>query len=103
MGMKTTVEIADPLFDEAKREAERSGCTLRDLIEVGLRKELERRATAKPFKLRDASVGNPEKRANRDERQVHLWAYVGTPGAPGTDEEMDAYIDRLERERGEEP
>src|SRR5688572_4312806 len=54
--MKTTVEIADPLFEEARREAETSGCTLRDLIEIGLRRELERRRQRTPFKLRDASV-----------------------------------------------
>jgi hypothetical protein len=55
--MKTTVEIADPLLREAKREAQQSGVTLRDLIELGLRKVLdERRANIKPFKLRDGRV-----------------------------------------------
>ncbi|MGE5180686.1 MAG: hypothetical protein ACM31C_01425 [Acidobacteriota bacterium] len=97
--MKTTVEIADPLFEEAKRESERSGCTLRDLIELGLRKELHERRTARPFTLRDASVGDPANRGKFDDRQVHLRGYVGVPGFPATDEEMTAYIDRLERER----
>ena len=35
--MKTTVEIADPLFHEAKRVAAKEGKTLRQLIEEGLR------------------------------------------------------------------
>lgn len=54
--MKTTVEIADPLLREAKREAQHAGITLRELIETGLRRVLdERRSTeSKPFQLRDA-------------------------------------------------
>jgi Bacterial antitoxin of type II TA system, VapB len=58
--MKTTLEIADPLFEEAKRVAARDGKTLRALVEQGLRKVLaERSRKAKPFKLRDCAVGTP--------------------------------------------
>lgn len=55
--MKTTVEIADPLLREAKRVAERDGTTLRDLIEIGLRRVLDERndPSRKPFKLPDCS------------------------------------------------
>jgi hypothetical protein len=53
--MKTTVDIADALLLDAKREAQRSGVTLRELIEAGLRRILEERVAAerKPFKLKD--------------------------------------------------
>ncbi len=58
--MKTTLEIADPLFEEAKRVAARDGRTLRALVEQGLRKVLaEESRKSKPFKLRDCAVGTP--------------------------------------------
>ena len=54
--MKTTLEIADPLLDQARRIAARDGETLRSLVEQGLRKVVaERSAKGKPFKLRDGS------------------------------------------------
>jgi len=54
--MKTTIDIADPLFDEAKRVALRDGETFRSLVEQGLRAVLSERALAKkPFKLKDCS------------------------------------------------
>lgn len=54
--MKTTVEIADPLFVRARRIAARDGETLRALIESGLARELAARATpSKPFKLRQVT------------------------------------------------
>jgi hypothetical protein len=59
MVMKTTVEIADALLREAKQHAEANGITLRDMIELGLRRELDARKQAKPFKLRDASHKGP--------------------------------------------
>jgi Bacterial antitoxin of type II TA system, VapB len=58
--MKTTLEIPDPLLDQVRRIAARDGETLRSLVEQGLRKVVaERNAKAKPFKLRDGSVGTP--------------------------------------------
>ena len=50
--MKTTIEIADPLFEQAKREAARRGTTLRALVEQGLRQALESPKKGKPFKFR---------------------------------------------------
>jgi hypothetical protein len=53
--MKTTVEISDPLLEDARRLAEREGTTLRALVETGLRRVLaERRGKAGAFRLRDA-------------------------------------------------
>ena len=53
--MKVTVEIADPLFRQAKSQARQRGTTMRALIEEGLR-----RVIAEPdssgFRLPDCSV-----------------------------------------------
>ena len=58
--MKTTLDISDPLLDQIRKIATRDGDTLRSLVEQGLRKVVaERSAKAKPFKLRDGSVGTP--------------------------------------------
>lgn len=53
--MKTTVDIADALLDEAKRVASREGTTLRALIEQGLRRTLAERRRGGRFRLRRAS------------------------------------------------
>jgi hypothetical protein len=53
--MKTTIEIADPLFERARQMADRDGTTLRALVEEGLRRVLDEKATSRPFKLRDGS------------------------------------------------
>ena len=58
--MKTTLEIADPLLDQARRIALRDGETLRSLVEQGLRKVVaERSAEGKPFRFRNVAVGTP--------------------------------------------
>ena len=54
-GMKTTVEIADSLLDEAKVVASNEETTLRKLIEDGLRRELAERKRRRKFRLRRAS------------------------------------------------
>ena len=55
--MKTTIEIADPLLEEAKQVALKQGITLRVLFEEGLRAVLQSRTNAgrQPFQLRDGS------------------------------------------------
>lgn len=53
--MKTTIDIADSLFKEAKRTAAREGTTVRSLIEQGLRRELAERRGPGRFRLRKAS------------------------------------------------
>ena len=101
--MKTTVEIADPLLDAAKREAERSGCTLRDLIELGLQRELERRAKeTKPFVMRDGSVGgqglSPGVRS--DWRAMKAYTrLMGRPGYPDTVDGINKMLDDEDAEK----
>lgn len=53
--MKTTVEIADALMDEARRIATRDRTTIRTLIEEGLRHAIAERARRTPFSLRKAT------------------------------------------------
>jgi Bacterial antitoxin of type II TA system, VapB len=53
--MKTTVEIPDPLLEEARRLAAREGTTLRALIEEGLRRIVADRKRTGAFRLRKAT------------------------------------------------
>ena len=53
--MKTTIDIADGLFQDVRRIAERDGTTLRALVEEGLRRVASERAGARTFRLRPAS------------------------------------------------
>lgn len=53
--MKTTIDIADPLLEAAKKAAAREGTTLRALVELGLRQVIETRERGRAFRLRKAS------------------------------------------------
>lgn len=53
--MKTTIELPDPLFKQAKRYAEARQITMKALIEQGLRKAMAEQKEEAPFKLRDGS------------------------------------------------
>ena len=53
--MKTTIEIADPLLDEARRVARAEGSTVRALVEAGLRKVLSEKRRRPGFRLRRAA------------------------------------------------
>lgn len=55
--MKTTVELADSLLEEAKATASEHGVTLRTLIEEGLRRAVDerRRRRSRAFRLPRAS------------------------------------------------
>lgn len=56
--MKTTIDLADPLLDEARKLARREGTTVRALVEQGLRTVIAQRRRAAAFELRDASFGS---------------------------------------------
>jgi hypothetical protein len=53
--MKTTIELPDPLFAQARRYADAHKMTMKSLIEQGLRKVMAEKKSDKPFKLRDGS------------------------------------------------
>ena len=81
--MKTTVEIPDPLAEEAKAVARREKTTLRALIETGLRQVVRDRLRRSHFQLRDASFGGrglqPEFR-DGDWQRIREAAYQGHGG-----------------------
>jgi len=53
--MKTTVDIPDGLFEEAKKIAQRDQTTLKALIEEGLRRIISEKKQKKQFHLRKAT------------------------------------------------
>ena len=54
--MKTTVNLPDELLREAQELARRTGTTLRELIETGLRATVNQRGADATFTLPDAGV-----------------------------------------------
>jgi len=81
--MKTTIQIADPLLEEAREIASREATTLRTLVEEGLRTVIERYKRKAPFHLRRASFQgnglNPELR-DASWEQLREAAYEGRGG-----------------------
>ncbi|HET7133202.1 MAG TPA: DUF2191 domain-containing protein [Gammaproteobacteria bacterium] len=78
--MKTTIEIADALLEDAKRMAARDGITVRALIESGLRRELAARNRPVKFRLRKATVkgqGLQEGAEGLSSDQVRELTYTG--------------------------
>lgn len=57
--MKTTLDIADPLLERAKRHAKKTGRPLRAIVEEGLRRVLDAKAPPPSGELPDRSVGQP--------------------------------------------
>jgi hypothetical protein len=53
--MKTTIDIADPLLDKARRIAAREGTTVKALVEAGLRRVINEKEQRRAFRLRPAS------------------------------------------------
>ena len=53
--MKTTIQIPDAVFEEARKLAHREKTTLKALVEQGLRKVLSEHKQRNSFRLRKAS------------------------------------------------
>lgn len=78
--MKTTIELPDSLAAAAREVARAQGTTLREVIEAGLRAELDRRsqpAPARPFRFR--TVGGHGLQAGIDPRDLREHAYDDAP------------------------
>lgn len=76
--VKTTVEIADSLFAEAKALAQRRGITIRQLIEDGLRASLKQhRKGAARFQLQDGSFPGEGRRPELNWPDIRKMIYEG--------------------------
>ena len=71
--MKTTIEIAQPILEDAKKLAQQEGVTLRLLVEEGLRSVLAARQSRKRFRLKDAGFKG---RGLQDGVEEGRWAEV---------------------------
>jgi hypothetical protein len=76
--MKTTVEIPDGLFAEAKEAAHRRGVTLRQLIEDGLRASIRQHAGRRVrFRLKDGSFGGAKSAKELSWPEIRSVIYEG--------------------------
>jgi len=81
--MKTTVEISDSLFEEARKVAHRDRTTLKVLVEEGLRKIISDRKRRKGFRLRKATFkgnGLQSHLAGASWDQIRELSYEGRGG-----------------------
>lgn len=68
--VKTTIDIQDELLARAKRHAGRTGCTLRSVIEEGLRQVLSNAGSRHSYRLPDCSVGEA---GGPDALELYSW------------------------------
>jgi CRISPR/Cas system-associated protein Csm6 len=81
--MKTTIQIPDSLFEEARKLAHRERTTLKSLVEQGLRKVISERKRRKRFRLRKASFkgkGLQAHLAGASWEQIREISYEGRGG-----------------------
>ena len=81
--MKTTIEISDSLFIDAKRFAAARGLTLRQVVEAGLRRVLEsQQAATRPFRLRKVTFKGTGLAEDDDWNSIREKIYEGRGGRP---------------------
>lgn len=74
--MKTTIELPDALARRAKQVAREQGVTLREVIEAGLRAELDRRThESQPAAFRFRTVSGSGLRPGIDPQDLRERAY----------------------------
>jgi len=79
--MKTTVEISDPLFREAKAYAARQGLPLRAVVERGLKQVLHRSAASrKRFRLKTITTKGEGLACDGDWATIRSLIYDGHGG-----------------------
>jgi hypothetical protein len=81
--MKTTIQIPDSLFEEARKVARRDGTTLKTLVEQGLRRVIAERRKRAKFRLRRASFkgeGLQPHLAGASWEQIRDLSYEGRGG-----------------------
>ena len=76
--MKTTIEISDALFQDAKRYAEQNHVTFREVVEMSLRRHLDSSSvSARRFRLRKKTFRAATLVDIRDWATVRKLAYEG--------------------------
>ncbi len=78
--MKTTIEISDPLLKEARKLAAEEHTTLRNLVELGLRRVIAEKRGSGAFALRRASFkgeGLQRELQNASWEKIRELAYEG--------------------------
>jgi len=81
--MKTTIDIADALLEEARKLAAREGTTVKALVEQGLRRVVTERRRSTAFRLRKATFkGNGLQSGvdGADWERIRSLAYEGRGG-----------------------
>jgi hypothetical protein len=76
--VKTTIDIPDSLFQEAKACAEARGVPFRQIVEDGLRSIVHNaHAPRKRFRLRDGAFGGKSRQSDRSWSEIRQTIYQG--------------------------
>jgi CRISPR/Cas system-associated protein Csm6 len=81
--MKTTIQIPENLFEEARKLAQRERTTMKALVEEGLRRILSERKRRSAFRLRKATfkgTGLQPHLAGASWEQIRELSYEGRGG-----------------------